>query len=201
MANYHAIAVTSEAILGLLRAACPRPEFQNVSFDLYQPADIIRRDMTKETVSLYLYRVAVNTGRRNMPPRQTPGGLRLRPSLPLDLYYALTVWSVDDTRHQALLGWCMRALEDNAILPSGLLNHYGPDGRTFRDEETVEIITEPLNLADILNLWEGFKPNVQLSVAYVARQVTIDSELGLTEALPVQTRSFRLGQVITGTDR
>ncbi len=201
MANYHAIAVTGEAIVGMLNAGCPRPEFQNVAFELYQTTDIIKRDMTREAVSLYLYRVAVNTGRRNMPPRQTPDGRRLRPSLPLDLYYALTVWVSDASRQQALLGWCMRALEDNAILPSGLLNYYGPDGHTFRDEEAVEIVTEPLNLADILNLWEGFKPNVQLSVAYVARQVTIDSERGLTEALPVQTRSFDLVKGVTGASR
>lgn len=195
MANFHAIAVTSEALLGLLKAACPRPEFQNVAFELYQPADIAKRDMTKDAVSLYLYRVAINTSRRNLPPRLAPDGRRLRPSLPLDLYYALTVWSTDATRQQALLGWCMRALEDTPILPSGLLNHYGPDGHTFKEEESIEIITEPLVLADILNLWEGFKPNVQLSVAYVVRQVNIDSELVLTDAPGVQTRSFDFGKV------
>ncbi len=200
MANYHAIAVTGEALVGLLKAACPRPEFQNVSFELYQPADIIKRDMSKDTVSLYLYRVAVNTSRRNLPPRFAPDGRKLRPSLPLDLFYALTVWSGNAATAQGLLGWCMRALEDTPILPSGLLNHYGPDGHTFKDEEAVEIITEPLTLGDMANLWEGFKPNVQLSVGYVARQVIIDSELTLTEAAGVQTRSFDFGKV-AGTGR
>ena len=44
-----------------------------------------------------------------------------------------------------------------------------------------------------MNLWEGFKPNVQLSVAYVVRQVNIDSELVQTGAPGVQTRSFDFG--------
>ncbi len=189
MATYHAIAATGEAILGVLKAASPQPDFAHAEFKLYQSNDFQNTPIT-EGVSLYLYQVEVNTTRRNLPARVEANGQRFRPSLPLDLHYMLIPWAQNAVKQQWLLGWAMRALEDTAILPAELLNHYGTGGDIFHPYEAVEVICEPLALQEIVNIWDAFKPNLQLSVAYVARMVSIDSLVPLPDTQLVQTRTF-----------
>ena len=45
-------------MLGLLADACPKPEFANAQFELYQLTNF--GNSMEEGISLYLYRVAVN---------------------------------------------------------------------------------------------------------------------------------------------
>ena len=91
MATYRAIAATSETLRTLLEQACPRDEFPDARFELFQASDFQRQ--MDEGVSLFLYRVAVNTARRNMPPTIRADGRRLRPPLPVDLYYLCSAWA------------------------------------------------------------------------------------------------------------
>jgi hypothetical protein len=189
VATYHAIAAVGQALLGMLEDACPRDEFPAAQFALFQAADF-QNPPIKEGVSLYLYRVAVNGTQRNRPARLAPGGRRFRPSLPLDLHYLMTPWAETAAKQQRLLGWSMRVLEDMAILPAGLLNHPGPEPDTFAPAETVELVCEPISLQDMANVWEAFKMNLQLSAAYVARMVLIDSALEVAEGPPAQTRAL-----------
>jgi hypothetical protein len=68
--------------------------------------------------------------------------------------------------------------------------------RPFRNDETVDLIHDPLSMQDINNIWEILgKHNVQVSATYVARVIPIDSrvEVGV-DAGPVQTRVFDAGQ-------
>ena len=190
MASYHAIAATGEAILGVLKAAYPKGEFESAEFKLFQTSDFQNTSIT-EGISLYLYQVATNTVQRNLPPRVEPDGKRFRPSLPLDLHYLLIPWAQTAVKQQWMLGWAMRALEDTPILPAETLNHYGTSGTAFRPDESIEIVCEPLALQEIVNIWDAFKPNLQLSVAYVARMIAIDSQVPLIDAALAQTRVFR----------
>lgn len=194
MATYAAIAATSEAIVGLLRRARPKDEFTKAAFEVYQGNDF--ESPMNEGISLYLYRVTVNASRRNMPPTVTPEGRRMRPPIPLDLHYLLSAWGQSyDTQHR-LIGWAMREIENTPVIPAGVLNSTGPDADVFRPEETVEIICDPLPLADMINLWETLKPksNRPLSVNYVARMVAIESRVEIHEYAPVQTRGFDYGK-------
>ena len=186
MATYHAIAGISRAILRLLKDACP-PEFAEARFELYLARDF--QNPMDEGVSLYLYRVGTSS-RRNLPSRLGPNGERYRPPLPIDLYYLLTTWAKTPEQQQRLLGWCLRELGDTPILPAALLNDYGPERDTFHPSETVEFVFEPLSLQDMASLWEPLKPHLQVSATYVARMVTIESTLQVTDAGVVQTREF-----------
>ena len=194
MANYKAIAATSKAILGLIEEHCPRSETISPEFKLYHAEDFERH--MSEGFSLYLYRLAVNTSRRNLPPRRTADGRRFRPSLPVDLHYVLTPWAVDAERQQRMLGWSMRFLEDMGILPAGLLNHYVQETDTFRPDEAIEIVCDPLPLQDHFNLWDKLKPRMQTSMTYVARMVLIDSVVEAPEPGPAQTREFQGGELV-----
>ena len=195
MASFQAIAATGQAMLGLLADAVPKPEFANAQFELYQISNF--SNPMDEGVSLYLYRIAVNGTRRNMPPIVGPDGRRYRPPIPLDLYYLLSVWARSPVKQQRLLGWTIRMLEDVPILPTGLLNNYGPEPEIFQPGETVEIILESLTLQDLNNLWSATKSTPPLSVGYVARMVGITSMMSLTEAVEVQTREFKSGALVS----
>lgn len=188
MATYHAIAGVSEALCRCLETACPRGEFPDARFELYQASDF-QKPMS-DGVSIYLYRIAINTARRTLPPYVAPDGRRYRAPLPVDLFYAVGVWGRSVVQQQRLLGWCMRTLEDLPILPPGLLNDRQPEPDTFRPSETVEIICEPLVLADLHTIWDLIKPNVPLMATYVARMIPIHSDVALVDAGRVQTREF-----------
>lgn len=191
MASYRAVAAVSRAVLRLIEDACPRHEFPDAQFALQQATEIVKSPIP-EGVCLYLYRVGVNTTRRNLPPRLEPDGRQFRPALPVDLYYALCVWGRSADMQQRLLGFSMRAIEDASTLPAGVLNQPGPEPTTFRGHETVQMVCETLSLQDLQLLWDSLKPNVPLIVGYVARMVPIDSEIPIVEGRPVQTRVFEM---------
>ena len=193
MATHRAIVATSETLRSMLEQACPRDEFPDARFELFQASDFQRK--LDEGISLFLYRVAVSTARRNNPPRTSPDGRRLRPPLPVDLFYLCSAWGKSVARQHALLGWAMRALEDGNVLPSGVLNAAGAHDDTFRPGESVEVVHEPLSLQDLNALWEVLRPEIPVSAGYVVRGVPIESTIPLPDAgPPVQTRSLEFGR-------
>jgi hypothetical protein len=198
MATWNAIAATSRAILGLLEDAYPRDDFGRLAFASAHVSDYTADGtdrLERDGFLLCLYRVGINGTLRNLPPRTGPDGIRYRPSLPVDLHYLLTPWAENVEKQQRLLGWALRQLEDNTILPAGLLNRYLREPDVFRPEETVELVSDPLPLADFTNVWDKLKPRMQTSMTYVARMVLIDSEIDLREGPLVQTRVFDMAKV------
>jgi len=180
-------------MLGLLSDAVPRDQFPNAQFELYQMSNF--QQPMEEGISLFLYRIAANTSRRNLPPTTGPDGRRFRPPIPLDLYYIATAWAPTAVRQQRLLGWTIRMFEDVPILPTGLLNNYGPEPEIFKQGETVEVVLDSLTLQDLNNIWGVSKSSLQLSIGYVARMLHIQSSMAITEYAEVQTREFGVGKV------
>src|SRR5579884_3236255 len=166
MASYRAIEAVSQAIIGLLKAAPPPPELAQFDIKLYRPGSF-SEDAPDPGISLYLYRISVNTVRRTLPRPADQNGYRHRPALPVDLHYLLTPWAAMAETQQMLLGWSMRALEDTPLLSSAVLNP-----AVFLPDETIEIVSEHLSLQEIINIWDAFKPNFQISAAYSVRMVT-----------------------------
>ncbi|HSL52783.1 MAG TPA: DUF4255 domain-containing protein [Pyrinomonadaceae bacterium] len=193
MGTFQAIAATGQAMLGLLSDAIPRDQFPNAQFELYQMSNF--QQPMEEGISLFLYRIAANTSRRNLPPATGPDGRRFRPPIPIDLFYIATAWAPTAVRQQRLLGWTIRMFEDVPILPTGLLNNYGPEPEIFQSGETVEIILDSLTLQDLNNFWGVSKASLQLSVGYIARMLFIQSSMAMSEYAEVQTREFGLGKV------
>jgi len=194
MATYNALAAVSRAILGLIKDQCPSSLLINPEFKLYHPVDY--EHPMSEGFSLFLYRVSINASVRNLPPRRTADGRRYRPSLPLDLHYLLTPWAGDGERQQRMLGWSMRFLEDLGTLPAGLLNHYVQETDSFRPEEALEMVCDPLALQDYLNLWDKLKPKMQTSITYALRMVMLDSTIESPGHGLVQTREFAAGALV-----
>lgn len=196
MATYKGIAAVGQAILFLLAEGCPKSEFGDAKFELYN-AQNFKKPMS-EGVSLYLYRITVNPAVRNQPPRLGLDGRHYRPSLPVDLHYLVTAWGRDAVKQQWLLGWCMRELENTQTLPTSLLNNPGREPHIFDQSESVEITLDHLSPQDWANITDPIKTDLQLSVPYLARLVRVDSEISMEEFKPVQTRIFGSGKLVYG---
>jgi hypothetical protein len=194
MASYAAIAAVGTALVNLLKDAS-RTEFPQAKFKLFQAADFGDTNTipAPEGASVYLYRLAANTSRRNQPPHTELDGTRTKPPLPLDLYFLITPWAATAEKQYRLLGWIMRVIEDSNIIPATLLNELEQNGAIFDPDESVEVFYDPLGLNDMAILWENLKQvKVLPSVTYVARLVRINSRTPFTVGEPVQTRIFPL---------
>jgi hypothetical protein len=101
-----------------------------------------------------------------------------------------------DTQYR-LLGWTMRVIEDTPILPAAYVNAHESQPDTFRPEETVELIYDPLNLQDLSALWEVMEPKLQPAATYVARRIDIESTLEMVDGALVQRRDLSFGRVVT----
>jgi hypothetical protein len=136
-------------------------------------------------LTVLLHRVTVSEHNRMLQPTVTPDGERLRRPIPVDLHYLVTAWASTPGTQQRLLGWAIRVLEDTPTLPPALLNVAIPG--TFRADETVELVWEPLTSSAEAETWQVAQTARTPSAAYVARMVPIESELGRPAAEPVQT--------------
>jgi Pvc16 N-terminal domain len=194
VATWRAISSVGRALLGLIEDHYPTAELVAPEFKLVHPFSFDKPQ--KEGFSLCLYHVGINGTLRMLPPRRDAAGGRYHPSLPLDLQLLLTPWAEDAERQMRLIGWVMRFFEDMPILPAAVLNSYAAEPDTFRPEEAVELVFDPLALADYLALWDKLKPRMQTSLTYGVRMLIIDSELEMTEARPAQTRDLRYGDLV-----
>ena len=192
MAKAQAVSAVGQTVLGLLADNIPKNDFPNVRFELYQPSDF--NSPMNEGVSLFLYRIEINAGLRNMPNRTGLDGITRRAPLPLDLHYLLTVWAKDVVKQQRILGIVMQTLFDAPVLSAERLNTSGPEQGIFRPNESVEIIFNSLSLQDISNIWSAFKVGLPVSIGYIARVVGIDSTISVEETAPVQTREFNFAK-------
>jgi hypothetical protein len=190
----YGVAAIGEAILALLVAARPIPEFASAQFELYQGRNFATP--MEEGLCLYLHRITPGSNVRNLPPRVAPDGRRFRPSVPIDLHYLLIPFAREAFKQHRLLGWAMRVLEDTRVLHASLLNQHGPEPDLFAPTESLDLLMEALPIQDIGSILEVTKPNIQQPVVpYVVRMVPLDSDVELTDADLVQTREFGMGKV------
>ena len=191
MAGAEAIAATSRAVLGLLKAAAATdPRYSSVEFSLAGATDLQTPPTDPLAATLYLHHVAVNNSRGGAASRIDAAGRRRRPPLPLELHYLLTPWSRSPEGQQGLLGWCARVLYETPTLPAALLNGSGP---VFRADETVELVWESLTPQVLYDIWQVAQAHQQPSATYVARIVEIEPAPILDDGPLVQTRDLRYG--------
>jgi hypothetical protein len=143
-------------------------------------------DVGGAALILFLYRVVPNASLRNRehivanPSPDLP--TVFRNSLPLDLFYLVTVGSVQggsEETYLRALGFAMREIQNDPELT-------GPDV----EFQTVHLSLEPLSTEEASRIWALFPAaNYRTSIAYLATPVWIDPELPpLTAGLVVEDR-------------
>ena len=192
MAHYRAIAAAGAAIAGLIKERYPRAEFGNGLDVAMVQASAVEKGLPGEGFGICLWRVTVNGQRRARGPRIDAFGNRFKPSLPLDLSFLVIPHASSAERQARMLGWVMRELEDAGPLTAAQLNFYLAESDIFAPDEDVDLVCDPLALADYLSLWDRFK-QLPPAANYLMRMLLIDSLDGVSEGPPVTTREFVVG--------
>ncbi len=132
---------------------------------------------------LFLYRMIPNATLRNREHRVVnlappPEVLVYTDSLPLDLYYLITVGTRPGMSEEPLLralGFAIRELQNAPDLTGVAVNN-----------ETVHVSLEPLSTDEVSRVWNLFPAaNYRTSIAYLASPVWIDPALPPATARPV----------------
>lgn len=130
------------------------------------------QDAVGASLILFLYRIVPNASLRNREHRVPSGNppppvVVFNNSLPLDLYYLVTVGTRPGMSEEPLLrvlGFAMQALQLDSELTGPAVNH-----------EAVHVSIEPLTTEETSRIWALFPTaNYRTSVAYVATPVWID---------------------------
>ncbi|ABC63947.1 DUF4255 domain-containing protein [Erythrobacter litoralis] len=194
MAQYQAIAATSAALKALIEERYPRAEFGGtLNVDSRHVADL-EEDQTDDGFAIVLWRVTINKELRARAPRTDVFGNRFKPSLPLDLHFLVIPFARSVERQHRMLGWVMRMFADVGHISAAQLNAYLAEDDIFPATEDVELVADPLPLADHLTVWERLK-NFPAYASYQLRMVLIDSTVSMTENPPVVEREFEYGAI------
>lgn len=152
------------------------------------------RDAPGALLVLFLYRIVPNTTLRNQERRLASGTDRnidaFRNSLPLDLYFLLSVGTTEGASEEVplrTLGFAMRELHLDPILTLSSPN---------LESELVRVTLEPLTTEESSRIWALFPAvNYRTSVAYLASPVWLDPDAPDQNGVPVST-----DQLIAGGD-
>lgn len=152
-------------------------------------------DAGAASLVLFLYRIAPNASLRNRehivasdnPP---PPLIVYRDSLPLDLYYLVTVGTRPGTPSEEpllrVLGYAMQRLQIGPDLSGADVGH-----------ETVHVSLEPLSTEEACRVWSLFPTaNYRTSVAYLATPVWVDPPQPPPAAEPVRRDDLHAAPVI-----
>lgn len=186
LSTFRGISAVGTGVLVALEDAWARDPFttDDLATSLVRAEDLKDRPFAFG-LTLYVYRVAVN-GTQRTPP-SAPG--RRRP-LPVEVDFVLTPWGLTAQRELELLGWAMRVLDDEPVLAPSTLNRAAPD--VFAPNELVEVVPSPVPLDELARLWDALPWDYQLSVAYTARVVRLESTQRETQAGPVLERDLEM---------
>ena len=166
--NGNAIFRVTEALEDRLRAALAASQVPGTVFvgPLNDP------DAGNAALILFLYRIVPNAALRNaehrVPSPLPPPPVQIfRSSLPLDLYFLITVGTKSGDSEETLLralGFVMQRLQAEPDL-------FG----TAVDQETVHVTLEPLTTEEVSRIWALFPTaSYRTSIAYLATPVWID---------------------------
>ncbi|TYO63531.1 DUF4255 domain-containing protein [Bradyrhizobium hipponense] len=194
MSNPAAIAAVTATIRNLLTTGVTAdPDLVDTTVTMQAPHLARTNGNSANQINIFLYNVRPSGSWLNMPSPVTvrPGEFGV-PVLGLNLYYLITVFGRDNDAqrpfsHQ-LLGRAMSTLHDHPLLGADEIKAALADNDLWNQAERVRFTLQPLSVDEIGKMWPGFQTHYQLSVAYEAAVVLIDSARPIVTPLPVLTR-------------
>jgi hypothetical protein len=212
MSNALAIAGVTATLEYFLNLVFNNPDavLGSVSISALAP-DIVQTNLGSTSnsalhVNLFLHQVSQNAAWRNtgFPSLASDGSTQLRnPPLALDLHYLLTAYASEDTQAEALLGYAILMLHENAILPRAqiraaltnlpstnpLASVLGSSG--LADQvEMIKITASTLNREEMAWLWTALKADYRPTYPFQVSVVLIEPQFATSVALPVLSRSI-----------
>lgn len=193
MARHQAIAAAGAAIVAALEARFPSADFGGAALnaELRQLPDVQTAMANPPAIAVLLWRVTPNPN-RPPSPRIDALGQRFRASLAVDLHYLLIPYGATPLSQQRLLGWMLRAMEDLGPLFASQLNNALAQSDVFAPTESLDLVLDPLGLADHLALWDRLRL-LPPSANYVLRRLLLDSDDTITTHPAVTERQMQMG--------
>jgi hypothetical protein len=203
MSNFLAIATVTAALRGILENSLNKGIFDGAAVTIVRPGGE-SSGVPSMGINIYLYMVTPNAALRNidMPNRNSTGDIIQRPKVALDLHYLLTFYGEDkELKPQQLLGNTVRVLHTRPMLSRQRIKdtieketRYGTSLKqsNLADAlETVKFTPASLSLDELYKLWSVFfQTPYQLSIAYIATVVLIESDDTPGIAPPVKERNL-----------
>jgi len=184
MATYQVIADMGETLVDLLTKETagmfsqppPVPPSPEVIVELETPDKFADHEHPKiPTISIFLYRIAINSETRCGPRRVLSNGASTRPLLPLELSYFITPWAIQTKTEHVLAGKILQVFYDHAELERADLK-----GNSWGPEDSAQLILESLPTTEHYQIWETTKLPYRMSLTYTARVIGIEPSLAMT---------------------
>lgn len=186
MATADVVRDVADTVIFLLRSSVPPMVAQDQIFAATPDEFSALQDPASPAITIFLYRVAVNSEMRNSPRRVLPDGRVTRPSLPLELYYLITPWARETRDEFRIIGRVLQALYDRAEIGTADLQ-----GTSWSPGDSVQLVLDSLPIEDHLRIWETTDLPYRLSLTYLARVVGI--EPAVSEVTSVVTSAQFIG--------
>ena len=195
MSNHLAIATVTATLQRILQDTA-QVDVEGARVTTVRP-DNVGRGIPETGINIFLYRVAtVNWRNQDLPGRRSTGELNKRPQIALELNYIMTCYGNEvELEPQRLLGSAIRTMHSQPVLQTEAIKNTLDDSsfRYLRESDLIEQIESiqfaPLGLSteDLSKIWSiFFQTPYNLSVAYQARTVAIESYQIPRRALPVR---------------
>jgi hypothetical protein len=163
------------------------------------------KQVSKATVSVFLYRVTEHCELRNSPARRLADGSTRRAPLVLELSYLVTTWgargsepAANDTaaayEEHKLLGVVMQALYDHAELSRAELYEDLAQPPVWGDRDELQVVLETLPIEDLYRIWDSSELAYQLSATYRIRVLGLDAT-EVVRTPPVVDADLRVGRI------
>ncbi|MET1254247.1 DUF4255 domain-containing protein [Aliikangiella maris] len=190
MANLFGIHSVGDSLVQFLRDTYPEPlRSEHVcQFRLLSSGELDAIDEIPTTLSVYLYRIAIDEHTRNKPRLNRPNEVPL--PLSVSLYYLITIWSDSALTEQTIAAWAMSKLNQFPILDQSTLSSSGG----WEPQDQIHLVPIDLTNEDMMRIWDAVTPGYRLSIPYVARVVRINPDEG-QESSPVVASQFRYGVI------
>jgi hypothetical protein len=203
MSTPFALAAVSAVLRRLLSVGlADLAPFGNVAITALPPDRIALTPNEPSQLNLFLYRVTLNSGWRNMglPTRSEAGERLTNPPLALDLHYLLTAYGAEEFFPEALLGYGMQVFHETPGLGRQFIRDTWVGGALTPPEEAlaatgladqieqIKIAVQDVNSEELSKLWTAFQTKYRPSAAYQVSVVLIEGTRATRTALPVLKR-------------
>jgi hypothetical protein len=166
MASDGVVRDVSDTLIAVLKAGIP--PLVNANDIVLSTPDDFQATPSQPTLTVFLYRITVNSEMRNGQRRVLADGRVTRPLLPIDLHYMITAWARDTRGELAIVGRVLQVLYDRAELgPADL------QGASWERDDTVQLVLESLPIEDHYRVWDTTDVPYRLSLTYIARVMGI----------------------------
>jgi Pvc16 N-terminal domain len=188
MGNALSIAAVSRLLRQIVEGNITRYGLDGyVGADVVVTAEPPLEDPERVRLNLFLYRALESSAQRSqaMPTHDAVGRAIRRPTLALDLQYAVTAYAKNDFQSELMLGCAMQALNETPVLDRALIHSILSqdggtntllDSRLAEQVDSIRIRHRNLSEDVFTRLWSAFHVPYRLTAFYEASVVLVEGD-------------------------